>query len=182
MTERMVALLRGINVGKAKRVAMADLRDLLTDLGYTDVRTHLNSGNAIFSSPPKLVKQANERIQKAIAGQLKVDCAVVTRTASQLTEALSNDPFGDLATDPSRYLIGFLSHELGPAKAKAFEQRDFGEDQVRFGGPQAYLWCPGGINSSALFKTNWMKELGVTLTTRNWTTVHKLVELAGNES
>src|SRR4051794_30291632 len=100
MAQRMVALLRGINVGRNKRVQMADLRRVLADLGYRDIRTHLNSGNAVFGSPPDAVDGAAERIQAAIAAELGVQCAVMTRTRAELDRVLAGNPLADVATDP----------------------------------------------------------------------------------
>lgn len=178
MAERMVALLRGINVGKAKRVAMADLRQLLADLGYADIKTHLNSGNAVFSCSPGAVKGAAEKIRKAIAADLGVECAVITRTGAELASVVSGNPLAEVATDPSRLLVGFLSAAPDQATVEGIQQRDFGTDQLRIVGNEAYLWCAGGILDSPLSKLAWSKDLGVSVTTRNWNTVLKLEELA----
>jgi uncharacterized protein (DUF1697 family) len=180
MAERMVALLRGINVGKAKRVAMADLRQLLADLSYTDIKTHLNSGNAVFSCPPRAARGAAEKIRQAIAAELGVECAVITRTGSEFASVVTGNPLADVATDPSRYLVGFLSAAPDQATIKDLQQRDFGADQLRIAGTEAYLWCAGGILQSPLSKLAWSKELGVSVTTRNWNTVLKIAELAAS--
>src|SRR5450432_3433502 len=82
-----VALLRGINVGKAKRVSMADLCALCKELGYGDVKTLLNSGNVVFSAPRADAKAA-ARIQKEIASQIGVSCRVVVITAAELEEII----------------------------------------------------------------------------------------------
>ncbi len=180
MAERMIALLRGINVGKAKRVAMADLRRLLSDLGYTDIKTHLNSGNAVFSGPARSVTGAAEKIRQAIATELGVECAVMTRTGDELAAVVEGNPLADVAVDPSRYLVAFLSAAPDQATVKGIQGRDFGQDQLRIVGTEAYLWCAGGILDSPLSKLAWSKELGVSATTRNWNTVLKLAELAAS--
>jgi uncharacterized protein (DUF1697 family) len=178
MAQRMVALLRGINVGRNKRVQMADLRRVLADLGYGDIRTHLNSGNAVFSCPPAAVAGAAERIQAAIAAELGVECAVMTRTRAELDRVLADNPLADVATDPARFLVGFLSAPIRPAAARTVTEADYGADRIRIVGSHAYLWCPTGINDSPVTKLAWSKQLGVSVTTRNWTTVGKLAELA----
>lgn len=179
MTEQLVALLRGINVGRNKRIAMADLRRLLSELGYTDPRTLLNSGNAVFGCPPAQVKGAAGTIEAAIAERLGVRCAVLTRTGKQLAGVLDANPLAEVATDPARYLVGFLSRPLDRAAARQLEAADFGPDQLRILGTEAYLWCPSGIADSPLPKLAWSK-FGVDVTTRNWNTVVKLAELAAN--
>lgn len=174
---QVIALLRGINVGKAKRVAMADLRQLLTDLGYTEPRTLLNSGNAVFGCTAAQARSAATKIQRGIADELGVECAVLTRTGAQLAEIIEQNPIADGPDQPARYLVGFLSEALPKATATELEQADYGPDELRFRGDTAYLWCARGILESPLSKLAW-KKLGVDVTTRNWTTVLKLAELA----
>jgi uncharacterized protein (DUF1697 family) len=180
MTTELVALLRGINVGRNKRVAMADLRRLLSELGYTDPRTLLNSGNAVFGCRPAEVKGAAAAIEAGIAEQLGVRCAVQTRTGKQLADILAANPLAEVATDSARYLVGFLSRPLEKAAARKLAAEDFGPDQLRIIGTEAYLWCSSGIADSALPKLAWSK-FGVDVTTRNWNTVVKLAQLAGVE-
>lgn len=180
MVQRLVALLRGINVGKNKRVAMAELRQLLVDLGYSDVTTHLNSGNAVFSCPELAAAAAGERIRLGIANELGVECAVMTRTGTELSRVVAANPLVDLATDPAKYLVAFLSGSPEDAAVQALHARDFGVDLIRVVGSEAYLWCPAGIQASPLTKLAWNSQLGVSATARNWTTVRKLAELAAS--
>lgn len=175
MTEQVIALLRGINVGRAKRVAMADLRALLTDLGYEQPRTLLNSGNAVFGCPTRQIGPPAARIEAAIADRLGVRCAVLTRTATELAAVIQGDPLREVVTDPARYLVGFLSRPLAPELVEELHERDFGAERLRIVGSEAYLWCAGGIAESDLAKL----KFGVELTTRNWNTVLKLGALAG---
>jgi uncharacterized protein (DUF1697 family) len=179
MALRMVALLRGINVGRAKRVSMADLAELLTDLGYTDVRTHLNSGNAVFSCAPRAKAAAAAKIAKGIANQLGVECEVMTRTAAELRAVVEGNPLAEVATDPAKYLVAFLSDKPKPAAVRTVQAADYGDDEIRIVDDHAYLWCPRGVNDSPVVKAAWQRELGVSATTRNWRTVLRLAELAG---
>ena len=174
---QVIALLRGINVGKAKRIAMADLRDLLADLGYTEPRTLLNSGNAVFGCTAAQARSAPQRIERGVAEHLGVKCAVMTRTADELVRIIEQNPIAEGPAEPSRYLVGFLSEALPAARVAELEQADYGEDQLRLRDDTAYLWCAAGVLSSPLSKLAWSK-LGVDVTTRNWTTVLKLAELA----
>ena len=176
---QLVALLRGINVGKAKRVAMADLRRLLTDLGYGNPRTLLNSGNAVFGCTGAQARSAATTIRKGIADQLGVECAVLTRTAAELATIVDKNPIPAGAAEPSRYLVGFLSESLSAVKVAELEAADYGPDELRIDGRTAYLWCSRGILESPLSALAWSK-LGVDVTTRNWTTVLKLADLAAN--
>jgi len=179
MAQRMVALLRGINVGRNKRVSMAELAGLLTDLGYTEVRTHLNSGNVVFSCQPRAKAGAAAKIRTAIADQLGVECEVMTRTAAELQAVVEGNPLAEVATDPSRYLVAFLSDKPKPAAVRTVQATDFGDDAIRIVDDHAYLWCAQGVNDSPVVKAAWQRQLGVSATTRNWRTVLKLAELAG---
>ncbi|HTZ43171.1 MAG TPA: DUF1697 domain-containing protein [Jatrophihabitans sp.] len=178
MAEQVIALLRGINVGRAKRVAMADLRALLTDLGYDQPRTLLNSGNAVFGCRARQSGPAAERIEAAIADRLGVRCTVITRTASELAAVVAADPFAVVASDPARYLVGFAAAPPVPEVVRQLHARDFGAERVRIVGREAYLWCAAGIAESELTKALG-SVIGVELTTRNWNTVLKLAALAG---
>ena len=104
---QLIALLRGINVGRAKRIAMADLRALITGLGYANVRTLLNSGNVIFEGPSSKTGDQALRIQNAIAAKLGVSARVSVVTAADLAAIVRENPLQSIANDPSRFLAAF---------------------------------------------------------------------------
>ncbi|HEY8743242.1 MAG TPA: DUF1697 domain-containing protein [Chloroflexota bacterium] len=176
MTTRLVALLRGVNVGPGNRIAMAALRGLLSDLGYTDVATLLNSGNAVFTvaQAPDLVAMD---IEAALMRTLGVKSAVVVRTAEELSAVVACAPLLDVMTDPAKFLVGFLSGDPIPAGATAVAALDVAPDQVRLTGRELYLWCPAGVLASPLSQVPWDKSLGVDVTMRNWNTVTRLLTL-----
>jgi uncharacterized protein (DUF1697 family) len=177
MTRTEIALLRGINVGKAKRIAMADLRALVGKLGYGDVRTLLNSGNVVFSVPAKVRGDSAARIEKAIASELGVQSRVTVIRAEELAIAVESNPLREAATDPPRFLVAFLNQASDRALLAPHAKRKWGKEKLALGERVAYLWCADGILESPL-----LKEIGQTLkhgvTTRNWATVTKLRALA----
>lgn len=174
---RAVALLRGVNVGGNKRVPMADLRRVLTRLGYGDVSTLLNSGNAAFTAPLSALVTAPEDIEAALVAEIGVQCPVVVRTGIELVAALAADPLTELATDPARHLVGFLSAEPSPAALEAVAALDVAPDVIAVVGRHVYLWLPAGVSGGLLSKSPWERRLGVTVTSRNVNTIAKLVEL-----
>jgi uncharacterized protein (DUF1697 family) len=178
----MVALLRGINVGGNKRVEMARLRALIAGLGYHDVRTYLQSGNAVFSCPPRSAAGAAAKMEDAIEGEFGFSCRVLTRTASELVAGMAADPLLHLLGDPSRHFVGFLSDPPSPGGVAGLAEQDFGLDQVRVIGQHAYLWCPQGISRSPFAKLNLDRVLGVAVTLRNWNTVVKLADLTARKA
>ncbi len=177
---RYVALLRGINVGGHQKVAMADLRKLLEALQLDDVRTHLQSGNAVFTCSAKTAKTLGRHIEDRISRDLGLDVKVLVRSRDELAKVVTANPLGDVANDPAKQLVSFLSAEPDPAVLKAIDPADFEPDQFRVAGRVAYLWCPNGVLASKLPAAFSDKRLGVTTTTRNWRTVTRLLELAGD--
>ena len=168
-----VALLRGINVGKAKRVAMADLRTLVEGLGYRDVRTLLNSGNVVFTVPKSLRGDPAARIERAIAAKLGVTSRVTVLGAADLAAILRDNPLGKVAKDPSRLMITVLTHPPDRAKLKALTKEDWAPEVLAVGKRVAYLWLPEGTIDSRVFAALG-KLLGDAITTRNWATMTKL--------
>jgi len=173
----VVALLRGINVGGNKPVNMPRLRQLLTDLGYTDAQTYLQSGNAVFSCAPKVVASAAARLEDAIAVEFGVDCRVIVRTAAELAAAVMADPLVHLLGNPSRHLVGFLAEPPVSDGVELLSKEDFRTDQLRIVGQHLYLWCPNGLTGSPFGKLNFDRILGTAVTMRNWNTVSKLAAM-----
>ena len=170
---RYVALFRGINVGKAKRIAMADLRKLLGKLGYTDVVTLLNSGNAIFTADIDSATTHATRIQQAVLGKLGVDALVIVKSDKDMAAIVAGNEIGGVADDPSRLLVALTNNPKALAGVKALTHTDWGKERLHVGKHAAYLWCANGILES--------KALGVLLkglegagTTRNWATLNKI--------
>lgn len=174
---RQIVLLRGINVGKAKRIAMADLRELLTGLGHTEVTTLLNSGNAVVSTDAK-ARDTENAVHAAIANRYGFDVAVAVRTADQLAKAMAADPFAKIATDGAKHFIGFCSEAPKAAAAKDFAALSNDDFQVAAARDHLYAWCPAGLLDSGLGSVDLPLVLGVDCTMRNWNTAVKLAALA----
>ena len=168
-----IALLRGINVGRAKRVAMAELRDLASGLGFAEARTVLNSGNLLFEHHETTPEALAAGLREAIEKRFGISVHVVVLRGDALEEIIQSNPLGEAIPDPGKYLVAFPS---GMAALKAIEallQRTWGPDHLVVGERAAYLWCASGILESDLFKA-FAKATGETVTTRNWSTVLKL--------
>jgi len=170
---RLVALLRGINLGSKRRVAMADLRALFEELGYTEVRTVLQSGNAVFTGPKA---KARAKLEKALAERFGFDIDVILRTMEELHEVVDADPFGADVTDATRYFVVFLDAAPDAKALRAITEQDFSPDRVAAGGRELYAWCPDGMQGSRLMRELGKPGLAGTATVRNWSTVNKLLE------
>jgi uncharacterized protein (DUF1697 family) len=175
---RQIALLRGINLASRNRIAMGELRELLTGHGYGDVRTLLQSGNVVLTSdlaPERLARALEDQI----AAALGVAPAVVVRTREELADVVARDPFGPVADDPRRYQVSFLSGEPDQQAVREIEAVDVAPERVAFSGREIYAWHPEGIQRSPLVKLLSEQRLGVAATARNWNTVTKLLDMAG---
>ena len=174
---RFVALWRGINVGKAKRVAMVDLRTLLGTLGYGHVRTLLNSGNAVFDRPsastPKASNAHAQRIRAAVAQHLGVDALVVVKSAPEVDAIIAGRRLSPAASDPSRVLVAFTNDAASLAAIKPLTDTDWGAEELQLGSHAAYLWCAQGIAESQL-ATVLQRDINTSGTTRNWATLEKI--------
>jgi uncharacterized protein (DUF1697 family) len=168
---RFVVLLRGIDVGRAKRIAMADLRTLLGGLGFTDVRTVLNSGNAVVTGPDDDPVAHARRIEAAIAGHAGFEVRTVVLTAAELRAIVDAHPFADVADDGSRMMAHVLGEPPDPADAHDPVAAD--PEHARLVGRVLYQWCPDGLLSAP--GVGWPD--GRLVTTRNWNTVTKLASL-----
>jgi uncharacterized protein (DUF1697 family) len=172
---RYVALLRGINVGRHKRIAMADLRALLTDLGFTAVRTHLNSGNALFSTAETPPAQLAARITAAIADRLGMDVGCVVLTGAALRAAVDAHPFTSVADDGSRMMAWFCSAPPDPARPALCAALALDPEHARLVDTVLYQWCPDGLLGAPPVAAG--IEPPIVVTARNWNTVTRLVEL-----
>jgi uncharacterized protein (DUF1697 family) len=170
---RLVALLRGINLGSKRRVAMADLRELMAELGYEDVRTVLQSGNIIFTGAKA---KARETLQAGLEDRYGFKVDVVLRTMDELHAVVQNEPFGDEATDLTRSFVVFLPSKPNAAALAALVDTDFAPDRFEAGGRELYAWCPEGMQNSALMRALGKPALAKTATVRNMSTVKKLLE------
>ena len=172
---RYVALLRGINVGKARQVAMPRLAELLTSAGHGDVRTHRRSGNVLLTSA-----LGEQELAAALAGAIEAEFGfavpVVLRTGADLAAVVEHDPLGGSATDPSRYSVTFLPTAPDPTRVAALPPPEAGQYAVH--GRELYLWLPDGMARSPMATWPWDRLLGVAGTNRNWNTVRKLAELS----
>lgn len=174
-----VALLRGVNIGPHKRIAMADLRALVEGLGYSNVRTLVNSGNVVFDSPrARTNPQLAEEIGQGLRDAHRLDVPVVVRSGTEMAEIVAANPFPEAAATPRLLHVSFLDRKPDAAKIAALEEIERGDDDVRVIGTEVFLALPHGL-SGAVFSVNGLdKVLGVVATSRNWNTVTKLAEMA----
>jgi uncharacterized protein (DUF1697 family) len=173
---RHVALLRAVNLGSRNRVSMPELRELLSGLGYGDVRTLLQSGNVVLTSRRSAARLERE-LRRQIAEGLGVDTPVIVRTRDEIAAVIERDPLGDVADDPKRYQVTFLAEEPDAEAARELAEADVAPERIELIGRELYTWHPNGIQRSKAERLRASKRLPPG-TARNWSTVTKLLELA----
>jgi uncharacterized protein (DUF1697 family) len=172
-----VALLKGINVGRAKRIAMADLRMLMEGLGCTDVRTLLNSGNVVFDAVRPNLKKLASGIEAAIQRKCGFSSAVVVVTGGDIDAIIHANPLRGIAKDPARHLVAFVRDASVLEEAKGLLAASWTPDAIAVGRRAAYLWCANGLIQSRLMK-EFSRVTGEGATARNWATVLKIQAMA----
>ena len=174
---RLVVLLRGINIGSRNRISMPELREALEGAGYDDVRTYVQSGNVVLTSIASARETARD-CERLIADRFGLEIAVVARTRSELAKVVDRNPLERVAKDPKRYQVSFLETKPAPKLVRELEEVATAREEVVSIGREIYAWHPDGVARSKLWAKLAGKNLGVTATARNWTTVAKLLELA----
>lgn len=178
---RHVAFLREINVGRARQVSMADLRDISESLGYEDVRTHLRSGNLVFSAAGATAQATAEALEQAIESRLGMSVGVVVRSAAELAAVVAADPLSGSADDGSRKHVVFLAEPLSADARDWLSSDDFTPDTVRPTEREVYVWYAGGMSGSKT-ADRIARRLPRTATDRNWNTVTRLLEMTRERS
>jgi uncharacterized protein (DUF1697 family) len=174
---RHVVLPRGINLGPRNRIAMPELRELLSSAGFGDVRTYLQSGNVVLSSDASS-KQVARECERQIAARFGLDVKVVVRTRDELAEVVQRNPLGEIAVNTKRYQVSFFELEPDPEVVRRLEAAAVAPEQVVAVGREIFAWHPESIARSRLWALLAGRQLGVTATARKWTTVTNLLRLA----
>jgi len=174
-----VALLRAINVAGHQPVAMADLRDVLSELGFAQPRSLLQSGNLIFDAGRKTGPTLEQLIEQKLAAQHGLRTDVLIRSAAELASIVARNPFRDeAARDPARLVVVFLKTKPPAGAFAELKAAVTGSEIVHGDGQQAYIVYSNGIGRSRLTAALIERKLATRGTARNWNTVMKLAALA----
>lgn len=179
MTTRYAALLRGINVGGSRKVPMAELRTLIEGLGHQDVRTHLQSGQAVFTSGHGDEDTLAAELSAAIERHFGFGVDVIVRDHAYLKAVADACPFPAGTLEPKQLHVTYFSEPVTADRFAEIDQDAFLPEEFRLGDRVLYLYAPNGLGRSKLAEHLSKPRLnkGVVATTRNWNTVLKLVEL-----
>ncbi len=173
---RIVALLRGINVGGQRPVAMADIRAAVAGLGYDDAVTLLNTGNVLFSADATTGAGLEHELEEALAAKVGLRTDIMVRTAAEWRALVAQNPYLEMARDDPAHLVALVLKAAPPPGAEAaVRARNTGPEAITVVGTTAYVTYPAGIGRS---KFN-LKPLAVPGTARNWNTVLKIAVALG---
>jgi uncharacterized protein (DUF1697 family) len=170
---RVVALLRGINLGPNKRIAMPALREIVESLGHSDVETYLQSGNVVFT--PRGRGDHVAELSDAIAEATGLQVPVVVRTGKELAKVVAGNPYP--VDDPTRVVVGFLGEEVDLAALGISDPAAHAPDELTLVGRDLYVSVPNGQARSKLMEELTKRRQPTTLTVRNWRTVTALADL-----
>ena len=171
-----VILLRGVNVGKAKRVPMAEFKALLLALGCTDARTLLNSGNAVVQSTAASSAALAPRVADAMAQRFGFEVPVVVKSAAELQAIVKGNPLTATVADASRLLVVLAQDSSCIAELQSLQDLLLPGDALQVQVQAAYLHCASGILESRVAAAL-LGKAGRLITSRNWATVMKLQTL-----
>jgi uncharacterized protein (DUF1697 family) len=174
VTSSYVLLLRGINVNPTTKVAMADLRELVKGLGYTGVRTLLQSGNVLLTSRKR---PDVTPLESAIASKTGVHSKVVVLSLEEFESIASANPLLDVSDDLSKMVITFLDDDIVPGDVERPTDAALAPERLVITPRAIYQWCPDGILQSQL-KPSWWRQFGPVATTRNVRTVNRILAAA----
>jgi len=174
-----IALLRGVNVGGRKPVAMADLRRLVTILGFSDVQSLLQSGNLVFRGALQATGELERLLERETEKRLGLRTDFTVRTVEEWGAIIAGNPFRDEgARDPSHLVVIVFKDDVIPGRVDALRAAFAGPEVIQPAGRHAYIVYPNGIGRSRLTSALIEKTLGTRSTGRNWNTVRKLGALA----
>jgi uncharacterized protein (DUF1697 family) len=173
-----VAMLRGINVGGQKRLRMQTFREIFEGLGFTNIRTYVQSGNVVFVSGEQDRSVLAKRIEAHIEQMCGYQVEVFIRQAQELKRILAGNPFlNDRTEDPSKLHVTFL-YQSPPEIAWSKLTSPGGTlDEFASSELAIYLFCPNGYAKTKLSNSFFERKLGMPVTTRNWNTVNALYKM-----
>ena len=170
-----VVLLRAVMPRGKNKVPMAELRRALSEAGFQNSRTYIQSGNALVESELS-PQQIEEQVRQLIKSEIGPDLVVVVRTRAQLQEVLDNNPFKE-GYDISRVFFVLFGERPAAERVKELLAQDFGDEELSINKYAAYMYIPGSYGGK--LSNNFLeRKLGVSATMRNFNTLSKLVELS----
>ncbi len=174
--KRYALLLRGINVGTKNSLPITELRSMLEKIGCSNVRTYVQSGNAVFGTNLGTA-ELTQAIEGALERYMGRPIATTLRTHAEMTAIVNANPFADEATHPAYLCVTFLSNAPTKSELAPLHAQDFEPELFQVSGKHIYTWHPNGQGRSPLAAALGKLRLRGSVTTRNWNTALKLLDM-----
>ncbi|OGO28368.1 MAG: hypothetical protein A2136_07935 [Chloroflexi bacterium RBG_16_54_11] len=173
-----ISMLRGINVAGQRKLHMQDLREIYEGLGFSSVRTYVQSGNVVFEAKVTKPNELVKPIETAIESSCGYPVKVFIRQPNELQRVLNENPFLSERNEDPRWLhVTFLYHSPAEEEWKKITAQAGIPDKFARGRDVIYLFCPNGYGTTKLSNSFFERKLGVPATTRNWNTVNALYKM-----
>ncbi len=173
-----ISVLRALNVGGQNKILMQDLKSIYEKIGFSEVRTYIQSGNVIFkSNSGKSDIEITHTIESEINKKFKSNITVFLRSRDDMINIIDSNPFVKQGINEMLHLT-FLQEAPDISIVNNIRNINFGSDKFEISGKEVYLYCPGGYGISKLSNNFFENKLKVKATTRNWNTINKLALMA----
>ena len=176
-----MALLRGINVSGHKKIKMPELKTMFENLGFTNVRTYIQSGNVVFESDSG--EDLESKISTKILNQFGFEVSVICRTSEEMKQVVKRNPFAETpGFEPEKLYVTFLQKTPSEEKLEVLQTLSFEPEKYSVSGREIYVYCTNGYGQTKLDNGLFERKLKVIGTTRNWRTINKLIEMSQPET
>jgi uncharacterized protein (DUF1697 family) len=172
-----ISLLRGVNVGGKNRIKMDELAKLYESMGYSRVRTYIQSGNVLFDSADMDTGRLQREIEGKIMSVLGLDVRVLIRTRDELRDVIGRNPFGREYID--QLYVAFLSAATGNPPMDALDKLKDEREHFVISGKEIFIYYYNGAGTTKFSNAALEKKLGAVSTMRNWNTVNQLAAMSG---
>ena len=174
-----ISILRGINVSGHRMIKMDALKKMCAELGFSNIRTYIQSGNIVFQAKETATQKLSELIESVINKTFGFDVPAIILTKDELENIIKSNPFvKDETKNASFFHVTFLSGNPAKENIELLQQADLKNDEYAVGDKAIYLYCPDSYSNSKLTNSFFENKLKVIATTRNWKTTNELLNMA----
>jgi len=175
---KFIALLKGINVGGHKKVPMAELRDLLSSLGFKNVQTYIQSGNVIFQYSEENIEKIETIIKKGILDHFGFEVSVLVMKREDLIIIFENSPFSEEKKKASYFMM--LHNTPTEELVKAASEKVYEKEEYKIINACIYYYSAKGFGQSKFNARFFERKLRTFATARNYNTMVKLLSLSAD--
>lgn len=179
---KYVAFLRGINVGGRKLIKMDALRSVFESIGFKNVRTYIQSGNVVFETARKDPVSLKSKVEKQLLQSFGHEVDVILMAYQDLAGIVKRDPFKQIKQDDVVLFVTLLSTAPSASLKLPLPSTTENLDVIALHDRAAFIVARRKKTGLFAFPNNFIeKQFGVVGTTRNWSSLRKIVDFAGKD-